>query len=64
MGKGKRKRVSQLARLGGVFGPAERERARGHMGRRPTQPASGGDDVGMVRGWCRGAGPHARERGG
>jgi hypothetical protein len=28
MGKGKRKRVSQLAGPGGVFGPAERERER------------------------------------
>jgi hypothetical protein len=62
MGKGKRKRVSQLAGSGGgVFGPAERER--GRVGRWPTRPASGGDDVGMARGRCRGAGPHARGRG-
>jgi hypothetical protein len=37
--------------------------ARGPVGRRPTRPASGGDGVGMARGWCCGAGPHARGRG-
>jgi hypothetical protein len=63
MGKGKRKRVSRLAGAGGVFGPVERERAHGRMGRRPTRPTSGGDGVGMARGRCRGAGPHARGRG-
>jgi hypothetical protein len=36
MGKGKRKRNSQLAGPGGNFGPAERGRARG---RRPSWPA-------------------------
>jgi hypothetical protein len=63
MGKGKRKRVSQLAGLGGVFGPAERERARGRVGRWPTWPASGVDGVGMAWGRCCGVGPHARGRG-
>jgi hypothetical protein len=47
-GKRKRERVSQLAGPGGVFGPAERERARGRVGRRPTRPTSGGDDVGTA----------------
>jgi hypothetical protein len=63
MGKGKRKRVSQLAGPGGVFGPAERERARDRVGRRPTRPASGGDNAGTSQGRCRGVGPHARGRG-
>jgi hypothetical protein len=60
----KRKRVSQLAGSGGVFGPAGRERMRDRVGRRPTHPASWGDGVGMARGRCRGVGPHARGRGG
>jgi hypothetical protein len=60
MGKGERERVSQLAGPGGVFGPAERERARGRVGRRPTRPASGGDGVGTVS-WC---GPTCQRKGG
>jgi hypothetical protein len=40
MGKrnGKRKCFSASWAEGGVFGPAERERARSHVGKRPTRP--------------------------
>jgi hypothetical protein len=57
---GKEKEKEFLASwAGGVFGPARRERARDRVGRRPTRPTSG--ETAWV--WCRGTGPHARERG-
>jgi hypothetical protein len=44
---------------GGVFGPAERERARGRVGRQPTWKASG-DGVGTMP-W---RGPTCQRKGG
>jgi hypothetical protein len=55
----KKKRDFLLAGPGGVFGPAERERARGR-GRRPTSPRRSG----TARADAVGAGPRVSERSG
>jgi hypothetical protein len=67
-GKRKKKRDFLLAGPGGVFGPAERERARGR-GRRPSRPTKkgaltaqsgrwrGGEPVGSTAGDARGGSP-------
>jgi hypothetical protein len=59
IGKGKRKRVSQLAGPGEEFlaQPSASERAAAWAGSPLGKP------VGMAWGQCRGAGPHARGRG-
>jgi hypothetical protein len=46
MGKEKEKGFLASWAGGGGVGPARRERARSHVGRRPTRPTSGGDGLG------------------